>query len=336
MSRIDYNISKMREALEFDKRESFLLMPNEAVSKIAKSDMFKGNKSEHIAVAYSYLYLNTWLYRYGKYGEVDLDITTVKGIKNLLGVSPTSVSYDYIFKKNGVLDELGLTKTLPFGQAPVQWMLEDDEMIEFELFNELSEDMKQIVVGDVSTRRRQIKYPVLAMEERTPIEDVETNGTFYPAGKEFTHQIPFEAFMKCVTNDDLGTIGFYLYSFIRSRYGKNDSVQISLKTIAKESGITESTVNKYMMALREYGLMGVEVEDYVMGREMVEGLETKANRYWIIEEGFNSDREEVKIRKVTSVFNMRDVEFSAESIAKRDKMFSEKRSKGNVKSLVEV
>lgn len=325
MTRINYDAELMREVLEYDERENYLLMPNEVVNTLAKSDMFKGNKAQHISVAYSYLYLNTWMYRYAKYGEVDLDITTVKGIKNLLGLSPTSVSYDYIFKKNGVLDELGLTKTLPFGQAPVQWELLDDEMIEFQQFDELSEDLQQVVVGDVSTRRRQIKYPVLAMEERSPIEDVEVNGTFYPAGKEYTHQIPFNAFVKCVTNEEIGTIGFYLYSFIRSRYGKNDSVQISFKTIARESGMAESTITKYMMALREYGLIGVDVEDYVVGREMAEGLETKSNTYWIIEEGFNSEREEVKIRRVTSVFKIEGVKFSAESKKKRDKIFSEHR-----------
>ena len=334
MTRINYEADLMREVLEYDERENYLLMPNEVVSTLAKSDMFKGNKAQHVSVAYSYLYLNTWMYRYAKYSEVDLDITTVKGIKNLLGLSPTSVSYDYIFKKNGVLDELGLTKTVPFGQAPVQWELLDDEMIEFQEFNELSEDLKQVIVGDVSTRRRQIKYPVLAMEERNPLEDIEVNGTFYPAGKEFTHQIPFNAFMKCVTNEEIGTIGFYLYSFIRSRYGKNDSVQISLKTIARESGMSEKTVNTYMMALREYGLMGVEVEDYVVGREMAEGLETKANRYWIIEEDFNHEREEVKIRRVTSVFKIEGVKFSAEAKIKRGEVFSEHRAKSNVKSLV--
>lgn len=336
MSRINYDESMMREVLEYDERESYLLMPNEVVKTLVHSDMLKGNKSQHMAVAYSYLYLNTWMYRYAKYSSVDLGTTTVKGVKNLLGLSPTSVSYDYLFKKNGVLDELGLTKTVPFSESPVQWELTDDEMIEFTLFNELSEEMQEIIVGDVSTRRRQVKQPLLALEEREPLKGIETNGTFYPAGKEYTHQIPFEAFMKCMTTDELGAIGFYLYSFIRSRYGVNDSVEISLATIARESGVTESTVNKYMMALREYGLMGVEVQDYVMGRNMVEGLETKANRYWIVETGFNTIKKEVRIRKVTSVFNMRDIQFSTEMIAKRDEIFSDKKRKCKGKSLVEV
>src|SRR5699024_9742820 len=163
------NTRELREILNYDDKENYLLMPNEVMEMLKDSEL-KDARGEHIAVAYSYLYLTTWMYRYAKYSDIDPLYTTTKGLKNILGVSPTSVSYNYIIKKNGLLDELGLTRTESFTEAPVQWEFnpDDKEFIDFTLFNELSDDLQKVMSGGQSVKRRQIKYPVLALENRTP------------------------------------------------------------------------------------------------------------------------------------------------------------------------
>lgn len=329
------NTRELRKILNYDDKENYLLMPNEVMEMLKDSEL-KDARGEHIVVAYSYLYLTTWMYRYSKYSDIDLLYTTTKGLKNILGVSPTSVSYNYIIKKNGLLDELGLTRTESFTEAPVQWEFnhDDKEFIDFTLFNELSDDLQKVMSGGQSVKRRQIKYPVLALENRTPSDDFESNGTFFGGGKERTHRISFEAFMKCVTTEDLGVIGFYLYSFIRSRYGNGKNVQISIKGIVRESGLAETTVVKYLKLLREYELIGAKVEDYVVGRDLGSGIETESNTYWVYDTGFNTHRDEVHVRKVVSVFNMKDVTFSAESLAVKDEIGCKKQGKGKGKSLV--
>ena len=275
------NTKELREVLSFDDKENYLLVPNEVIEILKESEL-KDARGEHIAVAYSYLYLTTWMYRYAKYSEINLLYTTTKGLKNILGLSPTSVSYNYIIKKNGLLDELGLTRTESFTEAPVQWEFshDDKEFIDFTLFNELSDDLQKTMCGGHSVKRRQIKYPVLALESITPYDDdFESSGAFFGGGKERTHRISFEAFMKCVTTEDLGVIGFYLYSFIRSRYGNGKNVQISIKGIVRESGLAETTVVKYLKLLREYELIGAKVECYVVGRYLGSGIETEVIRF---------------------------------------------------------
>ena len=218
MAKKKYSEKELKEVLAYDEKENFLLMPNEAIKMIAKADELKvGDSSEHIAVAYSYLYLNTWMYRYAKYGQVDLDVTTVKGMKSVIGVSPTGVSFDYIFKKNGVLDELGLTETKPFNQAPMQWGMDetDKEMIDFMLFEDMSKDMREIFTNGKSMKRRQIKYPVMALEKRTPLHDFECNGTFYGGGKDYTHQVSFNAFISVWQLKNLEQlVSIYTHSFV--------------------------------------------------------------------------------------------------------------------------
>lgn len=328
MAKTKRNVQQFKKILQYDERERYLLMPNEAVELISKSDKLKGkDHSEHISVAYSYLYLSTWLYRYAKYGSMDSDMTIVKEMKNIIGVSPTGTSFDYIFKKGGVLDELGLTQTKSFTEAPMTWAIEeeDKEYVEFQLFNEMSKDLQDTYTRGKSVKRRQIKYPVLALEEREPIEDFSCNGTFFEGGKEYTHQISFEAFMKCMATEELGAIGFYLYSFIRSRYGSGKRVRISLEGIVRESGLKSTTVTKYMKSLREFGLVGAQVEDYVVGRDQFSNHKTEANQYWVYEKDFDYD-DDLYVRKVVSVFNL-DIKFTAEAMVKKEEIWKKTKEK---------
>lgn len=329
MAKKDYTYGELVEILQYNEKESYMLMPNEVVCTLAKTDLINGgNKSEHISVAYTYLYLNTWLYRYAKYGQVELDMLTVKELKNMIDISPTGTGFNYLFKKNGVLDELGLTKTKSFTEAPVQWHLNDDNDVWFEEFNSMSDYLKDVYSDGKSLKRRQIKYPTLALEERTPIEDLETNGTFYNSGKEYTHHVSFEVFLKTMTTDELGPIAFYLYSFIRSRYGINQQVTISLDTIVKESGLRPTTVNKYMLLLRQYGLMGAKIQNYVVGRDIyAEGTETEANTYWVYESDFNFEKEDVDVRKVVSIFNLEGIKFTTKALGEKEAIWDKAKKK---------
>ncbi len=150
---------------------------------------------------------------------MDLRNLTDKMIKRVLGISEITKDYNYITKRNGVLERLGLIKTQSFAQAPVKWHWDkDNEMLEgFTTYHEEQnamhpediEELKSIGI-DMNVKHRQLKYPVFALEDRI-FGETKYYGTFYD--KEHTHMIDFDVFVECMSNPELGCTAFlYLWA----------------------------------------------------------------------------------------------------------------------------
>lgn len=279
--------SKLKETMGYNKKEHYLLMPNEVFEIMVKDVELNRKNAPHIAFAYSYLFLITWLYRYAKYGMMASQDITKANLFRLLGVSSTSKEYDYIIKKAGVLDRLGLTATLSYTEAPIRWRTTEEDRHgypEFFCFNELDESIKKIMLNGQTTKRLQIKEPLLATGFRNPLNesgcDEEYNGTFYEEGKQYTHLIDFEVFLECMSNKKLGYSAFYLYAFMKSRMGADSVVAISLDGITKYSGVLPSTRDKYLRELKGFGLIGCLPENYCIDRAQ---YHTEPNTYWMKE-----------------------------------------------------
>lgn len=273
--------------VEYDKKENYLLMPNEVFEILVKDDELNKKNAPHIAFAYSYLFLITWFYRYAKYGVMNFQDITKPAIFKLMGISSTSKEYDYIIKKGGVLDRLGLTDTLSYPKAPIRWRTTEDDghgFPEFAYFNELEESTKQLMLNGQTTKRLQIKEPLLATGFRNPLNqegcEEEYNGTFFEEGKQYTHMIGFEVFIACMTNNKLGYTAFYLYAFMKARMGANLNVSISLDGITKYSGILPSSRDKYLKELKGYGLIGCLPENFCIERGQ---YITEPSVYWVKE-----------------------------------------------------
>lgn len=281
MAKAKLNKEELRKMVEFNrKHENFLLMPNEVIEMLVKDEELTDGTA--IAVAYSYIFLITWLYRYTKYGALSFDTINVKGIKTMLGLSPTNNTYDYIIKKGGILDRLKITETHNFNEAPITvWVDKEDNYgyPEFTYFKELEDDSKAYSLNGQTTKKKTIKEPLLATGMRKPLgeEEEEYNGTFFEGGKEFTHMIPFEAFLECITNPKLGCEAFYLYSFVQCRMGGGEVVSISQEGIMKNSGFKSTSLNKYMKELKAFGLIGGIPEDFCLERGT---LHTDSSTYW--------------------------------------------------------
>lgn len=263
---------EIRYMVAFKEKESYLLMPNNIFDILPQDEELMNAKTPHVAIAYTYIYFITWLYRYAKYGVMDLENVTDKRIKYILGLAETNKEINYIIKKNGVLDTLGITKTVSFLEAPVEWYFWEDDTShpEWSYFKDRNDGLK------VNVKRKQIKEPVFAINTRE-VNDTEYNGTFYD--KEYTHQIPFEVFIECMTNPDLGCTAFYIYGYLASRCGTNGGqIQVSVETISKRTGIRHTTRDKALDALKKFGLIGCIPENFVVERGE---YKTEANTYWI-------------------------------------------------------
>lgn len=285
--------------LEFNrKHQQKIGIPNDIFEILSKDEELMKAKAPHVAVAYTYIYLVSWLYKYAKYSLLN-ETTDVSKIKEILGFSPIEKRINYIIKKDGVLDRLGITKTVNFKEAPVEFVWEDGVFLGFVSYeewiaNQDSRDIEEIkAIGvNYNTKRKQIKYPIFGLDDRE-INGEEIPGTFYEWG--YSHAVSFDVFIECMTNDDLGYTAFYIYAYLCSRCGMNGGqIEVSLDRIIEVTGIRQRTLNKYLGSLKAYGLVKCYPTDYVIGKGEIE---TGASVYEVVEKENLFNKEPTKFIK---------------------------------------
>ncbi|MNB87034.1 hypothetical protein D3C81_906920 [compost metagenome] len=235
-----------------------IYMPNEIFSEFLEcEELSKGKKvGDKLSVAYSYTYLCHWLYwtcRWYRDNKITQD-----DLKQILGYSRENKTLLPIIKENGVIDRLGYTmKTTDY---PVEFTSENG-YLEFITIGDLKKN--GIIDKSHNDRNYCIKYPIKAFHRTEESqEDRVLDGTFYEYGN--THHVPFEVFMYCMTNDDLGTVGFYLYSFLTHKCNLyNGKAQYSRDRFERESGVKETSLNTYLKALEKHNMVDVEGKDFV-------------------------------------------------------------------------
>jgi len=232
--------------VNFNEEEGGIYIPNEIFNDI------QGKLSEissHVAFAYSYYYLITYLYRFTKYRLGEGYFTQAK-LKEFLGYSATNKKVDFIIKKGGVLDELGYTETIT--DYPIDWHSNDLNMIVFKYVRSLkSEEMQDVNKSEVNSRNFKAKKPVKAFMR----EGYEC-GTFY--GVENTHYIPVYDFLQCMYDKELGINAFYLYGFLRMMYDKFPrGYKVSAPELMDLTGLKRSTLFKYMRKLEQEKFISV-------------------------------------------------------------------------------
>ena len=240
------------------KYEARVYMPNEIFDNLI---ILKGQTSKHIAFAYTYYYFITWLYRYAKYEKF---VINKQQLLSFLGYNGNTGRLDYIIKKNGVLDNLGLTITTT--NYPVYASYETDvSELNFTLLEDNDIESQKHYKKRHSSKYT-IKYPVLAFERPQLLKSdkEESNleaeyeiveGTFYDISN--THLVDFRVFLFCMSKKDLGCTAFYIWSYLQMKkqiFNKYDAV---LQRIADETYLSEKTVERYHNAMRGYNMIEV-------------------------------------------------------------------------------
>lgn len=246
------SMEEIKAVLKINGKESQVFLPNEVFSDL-KSYITSGTQ---VAYAYSYCYLTQFLYRNCKYfnTEVLLDGNI---IKQVLGYSESNRTMNHITKKGGLLDSIGYTESTK--DFPLSWKFkkDDGEALSFTMASDMPKEMLQSI-----PKMFFLKKPLKAFERTMLKQDVETNqiveeemqGTFYDIAN--THSVDFDVFMFCMANKELGTTGFYLYSWLKH---KNDifknGYDVSYEKLIAETGIPRRTMIQYLDALKGYNLI---------------------------------------------------------------------------------
>lgn len=242
----------IHKLVKFSERESNLYMPNEIFNDLQKHI----KKAPHLAFAYSYVYFTTWLYRYAKYFNIK-EVIDNKKIKECLGYNPNQQTLDYLIKKDGLLDQIGYTKSVR--DYPLSWSYDSsqDEQLSFLMSSEIDAATSEFL--PTVPKRFFLKKPLKAFYRAATDEDgeeYEAAGTFYDVSN--THNVLFEVLVHCLSLNQVGCIGFYLYSYLKHKNDMHSSgYDISLDKLSYETSIPRRTLIKYLGALRSYRMIDV-------------------------------------------------------------------------------
>lgn len=258
---------EIRKKIKYKSNQSNLAMSNKYFTILNRLVNEKKLKKAHLSYAYSYLYLQSYLFRYTKYEDVVLNSTE---IKQILNYNPENRTINYISKQGGILDAEGLTVTLCDFPIVHEWM---DNHLEFTMLSHLNDN------NAYGTKWRQLhnvnfntscKYPVLSFYGDTEsatqggISLNNCGGTYYNV--EFTTMIPFEVFMYCMSHEGLGTTGFYIYCYIAYQNGLKSNCQMSINDLARNCNMSVKPMQKYVNTLRQYNLIHTVVADkFIIG-----------------------------------------------------------------------
>jgi hypothetical protein len=239
------------EIVSYNANELPIYIPNEIFNDF--KNRIGVSTPSHLAFAYSYYYLSCYLYRYTKYGLGDK--FSDREILSYLGYSPSTKKLNYITKKNGILDQMGYTITT--NNFPVLWGLDEHELPEFTLYKEFCQNNPELVINP-QNKNFKIKFPLKAFHRHDwSIEDRLHDGTFFEADN--THSINVEKFIKIMSNDNLGTTGFYVYGFLVYKCDKhNNSYMTTFDYLNSDIGISVRTLKDYVKELCASGFIKVK------------------------------------------------------------------------------
>lgn len=242
-------MNKLNELLQKEKYE--IAMPNELFEKLLELKKGGEIKSTHIGFTYSYIYLQTYMYRYCTYEQ---HVPSVEEIKKMLTYSPKNKEIDYIIKKDGVLEYNQILYTE--SDFPIMWELdeyEDVNIITIKSFIKEYDyptfDMWRKERG--ITRRATCKYPSF-IEEGGKFRELD--GTNVNIAN--TTMLDMPTFMFCMQTDGIGVNGFYLYAYLKHQSFKyNDDFRATFNRISRETGMSVKTVQRVMNVMREHNVI---------------------------------------------------------------------------------
>ena len=239
---------------------SSIAMPNELFMKLLEMIKDKELNSVHVGFTYSYIFLQTYMYRFTIYGRY---IPSVSNIKELLNYAATNKTIDYIIKENGLLEKKGILSTdnnFPFINEMVdnfpfinEMGKNEPEFITRREFCDvygIDDHFFKLIISDIKPRSN-YKFPEFAFSR---FEEEVLDGSFYDTHN--TTLLDIETFLFCVQIQGIGVNGFYLYAYLKHQNFKHkDDFRATYKRISAETGLSAKTVQRVMNVMREHNLV---------------------------------------------------------------------------------
>lgn len=264
----------------YDKASVYI--PNSVFRSLSTSIKNKkgGTNIQQTSFAYAYIVTISFLYKYASFVSIDNNSYIQNSdIKELLGYGRGTKTIDKVIKKNGVLDNLGLTRTTKdYPVIVVENPQEDINGIpirEYSLFSDLTDNDIQynMIKSIVKNRNYEIKEPLFL----THSYDDNDYGTLY--NFERTHEITLHEFLRFVFDNNLDNIDFLIYAFIKSRCKgyKMNKKSMAIYKIVSEIGIDRGTFYDHLEKLKKENFIKVNHKEWEMKGDEYKNME--ANEY---------------------------------------------------------
>lgn len=306
-----YDERELRLILDVDREsKQRIYMPNEIFNDLVNCEGFKARKANatHIAFAFSYLYLASYMYRYARFtyyedyfAEKFIDDLVMYKICNISPDSRGAAGVSYITKKDGVLNKLNYVRKE--SDYPIRYKYEEDILGNkdySQVYWEMLSDIKDDLPSDVKLpRARKVNFPVRAIyfDEESENEGIE-DGYFYYTFN--TTEIDINTFIFCMKHSDIGVVGFYLYSFIKSKNGIFRGAYTSpIEQLVEDTGIKSTKLSEVIKTLEAHNMITNSHNTYVPF--LPQDKKIPANGYRALNSSqFTNSKREVDVRKVMS------------------------------------
>lgn len=271
------------EGIRYQDGKAGIRLPNNIFKNLSTHIRNKNGSIniQQVAFAYTYLITTAFLYKYAHYVNIDNGTYMQNAdIKELLGYNRITKTIDKVIKKNGILDNIGLTSTTK--DYPIRFVMNPTEEIngiplrEFVTISEL--DVNDVnyntIKGIVKNRNYEVKEPLFITTEY----DGSDYGTLYNI--ERTHEITLDEFISFVFDEDLSNIDFLLYGFFKSRCkGYKDNMKaMAVYKIILEIGIDRGTFYDHLEKLKNKKYIAVNHKEWKVKGEKYRDME--ANEYF--------------------------------------------------------
>ncbi|AZU98952.1 hypothetical protein pW2_120 [Bacillus phage pW2] len=216
--------------------------------------------------AYAYVVTVAFLYKYAHF--VDLENKSYiqnKDIKQILGYDATTKTIDKVIKKDGILDNIGLTTTTK--EYPVSFEYTEEEINEYPIREFITINM--LDVDDVNysrykeivkNRNYTVKIPNFLFENDGDI------GTLYNYNN--THTITLTEFIQFIYNDNFNNVDFYLYAYFKTKCSRmyKNSRGLSQDIIIKEMGLSKDVLQTHTKILEKNGFIRIDRRTWRVGQ----------------------------------------------------------------------
>ena len=232
-----------------DDRDNFInvdINTFELFSDLMATGKLKVNR--HRTFAFAYYWLTSYLWKYSKYGYREINS---QDIKRILGISPIEKRMDYITKKKGLLDSIGLTETTR--DFPVSTTYVEGEGLKVTTLSDIDKGIAQDFLKK-SGNQYACKKPPLQYKRDGKA------GMMY--SKDDVLSISIFEFTRCVLCPDIGFDGFYVYAYLKYRVKmlSNKPVNIYYAELEREIGYKHRRIRILIQNLVLAGLLEVKTE----------------------------------------------------------------------------
>lgn len=235
--------------------------------ELLESGKLKTNR--HRTFAFAYYCLVSYLWKYSKYGDMEIN---TQDIKTILGIHSTEKRMDYIIKKNGLLDSIGLTETTR--DFPISTTIyAEGEGILVTTLSDIEDGLAKDFLKN-SGRRYTCKKPLLQYEREDNV------GLMF--SKDNVLSISLYEFTRCVLCPDIGFDGLYVYAYLkfRTKMLGNKALKIFYAELENRIGYKYKYLHTLIENLKLAGMITINTRFKVEN-----GKVSRHNSYNIINNG---------------------------------------------------